>query len=403
LILCAGCNAVGSPGSPSSAIGSPITPPSSAAITPSPTPVATSTTPPPSPPNPALAGSACVRTAFAQLTAAQRAGQLVMSGVPAGDPAAQRTRVQSNRLGGVFLAGRSSHSQATIRTGLAGLAAQRTSSARIGLLVAVDQEGGKVQTLHGTAWTTIPAATVQGGWSAGTLAGRTRTWVRQLKRAGVTMDLAPVADTVPAGTAAQNPPIGAFDRQYGSTPASVASDVVTVTTAMKAAGVTPTIKHFPGLGRVRADTDTSTRAVDATTTINDPYLQPFAAGIKAGAGAVMISSARYPKLDPDNLAVFSSKVIIGLLRTRMGYQGVVMTDDVGKAVAVRSVPLGQRATRFISAGGDLVLTVLPQNAHAMVVAILAQSRSDARFRAQVNASVQRVLTLKQRSGLLTCS
>jgi beta-N-acetylhexosaminidase len=403
LMLSAACSAGGSTlglAGASTATASPATTPPTTAVASAPPatspPAATPTSAPPQ-------GSACVRTAFDQLTDAQRAAQLVMSGVPAGNPAAQRALVQANHLGAVFLAGRSSHSPSTIHASLARLAVQRTKSAKIGLLVGVDQEGGKVQTLHGSAWTTIPAATVQGGWSTSTLTSRTRTWVGQLKRAGITIDLAPVADTVPSGTASKNPPIGAFDRQYGSTPARVSGAVATVTSTMKATGITPTVKHFPGLGRVRANTDTSTKAVDSITTADDPYLQPFAAGIHAGAGAVMISSASYPKLDADHLAVFSSKVITGLLRQKMGYTGVVMTDDVGKAVAVKSVPVGQRATRFIAAGGDLVLTVLPARAHAMVMAILTQSRSDARFRAQMNASVQRVLRLKQQSGLLTCS
>jgi beta-N-acetylhexosaminidase len=82
---------------------------------------------------------------------------------------------------------------------------------------------------------------------------------------------------------------------------------------------------------------------------------------------------------------------------------VVMSDDVGQAVAVKSVPMGQRATRFIAAGGDLVLTVLPQNARALVIAILAKAESDVIFRAQVDQAVQRVLRLKQQSGLLSCS
>ena len=217
------------------------------------------------------------------------------------------------------------------------------------------------------------------------------------------MDLAPVADTVPAGTEQQNPPIGHFDRQYGSTPAQVATSITTVTATMRAGRVIPTVKHFPGLGRVRFNTDTSSRAVDKTTTATSADLQPFQAGIDAGAGAVMISSASYPKIDDERLAVFSAPVITDLLRGRMKFQGVVMTDDVGRAEAVRSVPWGQRATRFIDAGGDLVLTVVPDPAPAMVQAIAAKARSSAGFRAKVRASTVRVLRLKQEAGLLACS
>ncbi len=345
-----------------------------------------------------------MQLAFGELSVKERAGQLVMAGVPAGAPGGshERSLVSGQHLGGVFLAGRSSSSPATIRRGVARLAAQRTAHTTISLLVGVDQEGGQVQTLSGRSWTTIPAATTQGRWSSGTLSARTRTWVAELKRAGVTMDLAPVADTVPAGTEARNPPIGRYDRQYGSTAAAVGADVGTVTTAMRAAGVIPTVKHFPGLGLVRYNTDTSSRAVDSTTTGTSSYLAPFQAGIDAGAGAVMVSSARYPKIDNHNPAVFSRPVITGLLRGRMNYQGVVMTDDVSKAVAVGSVPMGQRATRFIAAGGDLVLAVVTADAAAMTSAIASKAVGNSAFRAQVNTAVLRVLRLKQSSGLLTC-
>jgi beta-N-acetylhexosaminidase len=419
LLICAGCGG-GDPAPPSAGRPTPAASPSagpsaSPAVSPSPAASLSATiadatasdpavTPSPAPVQAlSTAAETCVQQAFGELSAAQRAGQLVMAGVPAGDPASYRRLVRTNRLGSVFLAGRTGDRPATIRKGVSALAAQRTRTTTIKLLVAVDQEGGKVQSLRGGVWTTIPTATTQGTWSTRKLTTRTRAWVRQLKSAGVNMNLAPVADTVPAGTEARNPPIGVFDRHYGTTSRTAARGVSTVTSTMLAGGVIPTIKHFPGLGRVRQNTDTSTSAVDRRTTVTSAYLKPFQAGIDAGAGAVMISSARYPKIDDDRLAVFSSAVISDLLRDRMKYQGVVMTDDVGRAVAVQSVPRGQRATRFIAAGGDLVLTVVPQYAATMVEAITEKAKSNSRFRAKVNASTLRVLRLKQESGLLSCS
>jgi beta-N-acetylhexosaminidase len=410
LLLCTACSSAGSTGSATTARGtSPGSPAGSVSASPTSTPATgtpttsspSAATTPAAPAKPPV-GEACVQRAFAELTTAQRAGQLVMSGVPVASPGSGRAQVRRSHLGGVFLAGRTSTSPTAVRRSVALLPGQRTAHTSIGVLVSTDQEGGKVQTLRGGRWTTIPAATVQARWSRARLTSTTTGWAKQLRSAGVTMDLAPVADTVPAGTASRNPPIGHFDRQYGSTSTAVAAKIAVVTSAMKAAGVIPTVKHFPGLGRVRYNTDTSARAVDATTTVTDPFLKPFQTGIRSGAGAVMISSARYPKLDPHNLAVFSPAVITGLLRTRMKYQGVAITDDVSKAVAVSSVPVGQRATRFIAAGGDMVLTVLPKYAPTMVAAIV-KATAGRSFRAQLNAATVRVLRLKQTSGLLTCS
>lgn len=417
LLVCAGCAS----GGPASTSGgpTPVSTPSGAGAAPlggagprSAIPAVPSSTPAvpgtlASNPSPvqahSIAAETCVQQAFGELTAAQRAGQLVMTGVPAGNPAQYRNLVKQQHLGSVFLAGRTSDSPATIKKGLARLGIQRTRTATIKLLASVDQEGGKVQSLRGGRWMAIPSAKTQGTWTTRTLRTRTQAWVKQLKQAGVNMDLAPVADTVPAGTAKQNPPIGVFDRQYGSTSSTVSATVSTVTATMLAGAVIPTVKHFPGLGRVRHNTDTSTGAVDRTTTVTSAYLKPFQAGIDAGAGAVMISSASYPKIDKERLAVFSTAVIGGLLRERMTYQGVVMTDDVSRAAAVQSVPSGQRATRFISAGGDLVLSVVPDQATTMVKAIISKAESSSGFRAKVNASTLRVLRLKHRSGLLTCT
>ncbi|MGB8382899.1 MAG: glycoside hydrolase family 3 N-terminal domain-containing protein, partial [Dermatophilaceae bacterium] len=123
----------------------------------------------------------------------------------------------------------------------------------------------------------------------------------------------------------------------------------------------------------------------------------------AGASLVMVSSARYPRIDPANPAVFSPAVITGLLRTDMGYSGVVISDDVGVAEAVSDVPAGERATRFLAAGGDIVLTAQASTVPTMTSAINARVERDPGFAEQVQRSVGRVLALKEKMGLLHCT
>jgi beta-N-acetylhexosaminidase len=226
-------------------------------------------------------------------------------------------------------------------------------------------------------------------------------WAAQLRSAGITMDLGPVADTVPAGTEADNPPIGAFDRQYGSDPAQVADAVTATVGGLQDAGVVATAKHFPGLGRVQVNTDTDVGATDPETSPADPFLAPFAAAVTAGTGAVMISSATYPQLDPDRLAVFSPAVL-RLLRDQLGFDGVVITDDLGMAVALTGVPVGQRAVDAVAAGVDVVLTVSPADAAPMAQALADRAAADPTFAPRVRESAGRVLALKERFGLLTC-
>jgi beta-N-acetylhexosaminidase len=356
----------------------------------------------PSVPAPAPSGDGCVAATLSRLTLEDKVGQLLMIGTPIANPTSIVAAVRRYRLGGVFLAGRSSQSAATVRQNIQAIQQAATASIGIPVQVALDQEGGLVQTLSGNDFPPFPSAVQQSNWDTARLRSSTGDWAHRLAAAAVTMDLAPVADTVPAGTAASNPPIGELDRQYGSTPDAVARHIATVVGAAQSAGIMTTLKHFPGLGRVRANTDTSTRAVDAMMTADDPYLRPFIEGIRAGSGAVMVSSALYPQLDSQSVAAFSAPVITGLLRQRLGFTGVVVSDDLGAAVAVGSVPVGERAVRFVNAGGDLVLTVRPADAGPMANALLAAAQQSQSFAARVADAAEHVVRSKARVGLLAC-
>jgi beta-N-acetylhexosaminidase len=114
----------------------------------------------------------------------------------------------------------------------------------------------------------------------------------------------------------------------------------------------------------------------------------------------MVSSAIYTRIDSARPAVFSPTVIAGMIRGDLGYSGVVISDDVGNAKQVQAWTPGTRAVDFISAGGDIVLTVNPALVPAMVSAVTARAASDATFRARVAAAVMRVLTAKAAEGLL---
>lgn len=326
----------------------------------------------------------------------------MMVGLEVTDPLARYDELAALRIGNVFLAGRSTAGAEFIRTVAAQMQADALVTTGTYLHVAVDQEGGNVQTLRGPGFTDLPTALEQAAGGAEALGSLTARWAAELTAAGITLDLAPVADVVPPGTAASNPPIGAASRQYGSDPAMVSPLLAAVVTAMEQAGVGATIKHFPGLGRVRVNTDTSTGAVDEQTTADDPALQPFIAGIEAGTTSVMVSSASYPQLDPDNLAPFSTRIIQRLLKDGLGYTGVVMSDDLGRAVAVSGRTPGQRAVDFVAAGGDLVLTVAVDDAEPMTAALIERAGNDPAFAARLDDAALRILISKQDAGLLLC-
>ena len=258
--------AAGRDGSPPVASAPGAAPPASATAA-SPSPVS------PRSPSPSAPPRDCVAATLSGLSLDERAGQVLMVGAPVDGPRTLADEVSRHHLGGVFLAGRSQRRASALRADIE--AVQR--AADLPLLVALDQEGGSVQTLKGTDFPLIPSAQRLGGGSTAVLRDRTTDTARRLAGIGVTVNLAPVADTVPAAVGERNPPIGFFHRQYGSDPDRVAGDIRTVVIASQRAGVLTTVKHFPGLGRVLTNTDTSTRAADRATTATDPYLEPFAA------------------------------------------------------------------------------------------------------------------------------
>ena len=345
---------------------------------------------------------------YDRLTDEQKVGQLLMVGLSSSDgsPPAVADAVTNHHVGGVVLYGTGWDSAQRVRLATAALQAMATQPATGGmpLYVAGNQEGGQhgsFQAFYGSGFQDIPAALDQGRMAPVRLEYWALDWGQELAGAGVNLDLAPVMDTVPPGQDASNQPVGAPRRELGHDPADVASHGAAFVRGMEAAGESVAVKHFPGLGRVTGNTDlTASGTSDSAATADDPYLRPFRAGWQAGAQMVMVSLANYPGIDPDNLAAFSAIVITRLLRGRLGFRGLVISDDLGATAAVQGVSPGDRATRFVRAGGDIVLTVRPDDVGPMAAAMLALMREDAALRSQVAASVHRVIRAKLEAGLL---
>jgi beta-N-acetylhexosaminidase len=343
-------------------------------------------------------------TVLRQLTLPQRVGQLFMVGTPATSASPETLAAISQRhVGNVMLTGRSFGGTQTPARVAAAMRARATTTATGGvrLLVSTDQEGGFVQVLNGPGISDMPTALQQGHWRPTRLRTAAATWAGQLRASGVNMNLAPVLDVVPSpAAAANNPPIGAFDREFGFTPRVVANHGRAFMRGMLDKGVLTAVKHFPGLGRVHANTDTSSGVTDRVTRRYDPYLRPFLAGVRAGTPFVMMSTAYYTHLDPRNPAAFSPFIIGTVLRGDLGFHGPVISDDLGDAVQVSGWTPGRRALKFLRAGGTMVLTVDPRTLPAMYDAVLNRARHNKAFRARVSADALQVLRVKQSHGLL---
>ena len=394
----AGCGSATSENPPSSITPSSTTP---AAATPSSTTTATASTSTSTGAEPAA--SACVTKVRDALSPTERAGQLLMVAMNPGPATSLDPYIAEQGLGAMLYLG-GWQDAATVAAASAHLqqVSPTIGGTKVGMLVAADQEGGQVQQLKGEGFSTLPSGVEQA--KLANLRSSAKGWGAELKAAGVNVNLAPVADTVPTDVGRANDPIGQWGRHYGSTPDAAGVGALAFAQGMRDAGVEPTVKHFPGIGRITGNTDLTDQGItDSVMTKKDAHLNPFARTIEeGGTKIVMVGSARYSKIDGQTPALFSSTIIEDMLRTDLGFDGVVITDDVGAAKAVSATPVGERATKFVAAGGDIVLTADPSQVETMVGALEKKAASDPAFNEQLTTSVTRVLTLKEDMGLLRC-
>ena len=336
------------------------------------------------------------------MSLSEQVGQTIMVAQSSTQPsAAGRQAIRELHLGSVVLLGNSTLGRSGTRRLTDDLRDGAGTVDGVGLLVAADQEGGLVQRLRGSGFSAVPSAREQAGWSDRRLRRAATRWSKQLGRAGIDLNLAPVADVVPTEVGSANEPIGALRRGYGPRPSVVAEKTVAVVEGMHAGGTATTTKHFPGLGRVRGNTDTTAKVVDPTTTRHDRLLAGFRADVEHGTDLVMVSSATYRRIDAKHPATYSPTVIDGMLRHDLGFRGVVVSDDLlGKALASTSVR--SRGVRFLESGGDLALVGDTAAAGEVHEGLLERARADRAFRARVQQSATRVVELKRGQGLVSC-
>lgn len=337
---------------------------------------------------------------IADLSLEQRVGQLFMVGTSVGGPdPITLDAVSQQHAGGLFLHGRSSAGVEPAAAFVKAFEDVRVENDPP-LWIATDQEGGDVQVLSGPGFDSIPTALTQARSDTATLQADATRWGAQLAQAGVNMNLAPVADIVTSAEAGpQNPPIGALNREYGFDRATVADKAGAFAAGMRASGVMPTLKHFPGLGRATQNTDTWSGVVDDVVGADSADVAVYRDLLAAGPAVVMMSTAVYARIDPGAPAAFSPTVVTGLLREQLGFDGVVTTDDLSAAAQIRDWTPADRALLSIEAGVDLVLvsadpTVFPE----MYAAVLSRAQTDDAFAAKVDAAARRVVEAKASIG-----
>lgn len=336
--------------------------------------------------------------AIATMSLDERAGQLIMAPMFAGgNPADLSALISTRHVGSVVLIGNWNNGTAAAKT--AADALQRYAPSGNQLIVSTDQEGGQVQHLKGSGFDTMPSAVAQGQMSADTLRSSAKTWGGQLRQAGINVDLAPVLGTVQVKRSS-NAPIGALNRDFGLDSNGNAQHGIAFIEGMRDAGIGATVKHYPGLGAVTGNTDFTTEGIlDTTTTLDGEQIGAFNTTIKQAKPAmVMMSLATYQRIDSSAPAAFSSKIIDGMLRGSVGYDGVVISDSLS-AAAVSGIATKDLGVRLVDAGGDLACIGDTSYVTPILDGIIARAQSDPAFAKKVTASATRVMTLKYQMGL----
>ena len=277
---------------------------------------------------------------------------------------------------------------AQIGTLTSGLQRAAVSDSGIELLIATDQEGGRVQRIINGV-TSRPAQEQIAGQREKQLRCGYLSLGRELRRLGVNQDFAPVADVVRTTTGV----IG--DRSFGPDPALDAHDVVAAVTGLQQAGVLATLKHWPGHGSTSTDSHLALAVIRESVAkwkaVDRP---PFKAGV-AVAASVMVGHLAFPALDSSGApATLSPRLVDVALRQDLGYHGLVVTDSLWMAPVRRSGTPGQVARLALIAGDDMLL--MSPDVPAAYKAILSLIGSDPKLRTTVQASVRRILAAKAR-------
>lgn len=271
--------------------------------------------------------------------------------------------------------------------------AARDASHQRPLLIAVDQEGGRVARLK-EPWTTWPAARAVGRvGSEETARQMGEALAVELSSCGIRYDFAPCVDV---DTNPKNPVIG--DRSFGDDPELVGRLGAAVIRGLQGNGVAACAKHFPGHGDTDVDSHLDLPAVDhSRARLEDLELRPFRMAIAAGVASVMTSHVLVRQIDDARPATLSPLVLGGLLRRDLGWAGVVVTDDLEmKAVAARFTP-SQIAVLAAQAGCDLLEFCKTHDAQveAIEALIRACESGEIPFK-EAEASDARVGALKDR-------
>jgi len=392
LLIFTGC---GSGGKQSTSESGPIPSPSpSAALTPSsvPTNAVSDPSKPASTPAPSPSSEDDeISNLISAMTLEQKIGQMILAGVDGTSiDAAAKKMILEQHVGGIIMY-KNNFSDLSGSARFVNALKKANKDNPIPLFISVDQEGGKVSRLP-KDFVSIPDAATVGRSDNAALAKKMGSLLSQeLQLMGFNVDFAPVLDI---NSNPKNPVIG--NRAFGNNAKLVSKMGISVMNGLREGGTVAVVKHFPGHGDTAVDSHLDLPVVNKTTKqLESMEWVPFRAAIDEQADAVMVAHILFPLIDPDAPASLS-KIIIGeQLRGTLGYDGVVITDDMTMGAIAHNYGIADAAVMSVEAGSDIVLVAHGYDTEKMVFDKLLQAvRSGKVDEIRIDQSVRRILTLK---------
>lgn len=333
----------------------------------------------------------------AAMSLEQRVGQLLFVGIDGTTAGAQAKQLIADyHVGGVILFGPNITNAAQAVKLTNALKAANAASGKVPLWLGVDEEGGRVSRMPGD-YVNMPTAKAVGDVDNTTYARKIGQLLgKEVQSLGLNVDFAPVLDV---NSNPQNPVIG--DRSFGPAAALVSRIGIQELKGLQETKVLPVVKHFPGHGDTSVDSHIGLPVVDHDLTrLRNLELVPFKDAIGQQAEAVMVAHLLMRKIDPDYPASQSRAVITGLLRGELGFQGVVITDDLTMGAIAESYGTGTAAVRAIKAGADVALVGHEfAKAKEAYDALLAAAKSGELPGQAIQTSAERIVRLKLTYGL----
>ncbi len=320
-------------------------------------------------------------------TLSRSAGQLLVVGFDGTEPSKEVLALIRAGLGGVILYRKNciDAPQVLEMTNRLQEAARAADHAQP-LLIAIDQEQGRVvRVTEGVTVFPAMGALARVG-DPDVIRRVAEATSRELLAIGVNWNLAPVADVL----SVPDCPVG--DRSFGTDPAQVARSVAAFVQGAAAAGMRTCAKHFPGHGSTEKDSHVAApRVRRRRAELEACDLVPFRAAIQAGVPAVMTAHITFPALDPKAPASLSGRVVRGLLRTQLGFSGVVVSDDLEMAGIAWNHPLESSGIKALRAGSDLLIVSRMLLEARCIPGLLADLRLAVRERAVPTATIAAAL------------